>query len=355
MNTELQMPLATLDHSSLTTADILPPSSFAVSSIQSDLYLVAAEVYKTVLQVLHWIRDTIESIRKNLDLWMQYGVSGHALPAMSRFSRTDMCYLKQNVNATIKGLDKSIKAEPINLRIDPTTNLSGIKITGSDPETQSKKWIVYFQPNAAVWEANLLHLIKLHEVTTANILSYNYPQVGFSTGEVRSQDDVLLAADKIMHSLLDQGVSDQDILMHGFSVGGLVASIEAAKLADEGFFPALCNERSTLSVPEMLHAHANFTYFISWIFVAYHWTLNAERALCQLKERTKVLFISNPYDSLMLPPAQAVRVKDRMQAEVACIQMERSAEDVNEHARPWQEDEYVQYNRHVRRMLQIAN
>lgn len=333
----------------------LPLTSYSMASIQRDAYRVAKATYEAAIIVLQWAQDVLYTAVKSLHFWMQRSVATIALPAISRFTRTELCYLKQAIDKDIASLPTTIKAERVVLDCDEKYKLSGVKIMGA--ANPSTKWIVYFQPNVAAWEANFIHLLELHKATSANIITYNYPEVGFSGGEVHTEADVLEAADHIMRSLLIRdGIPAEDIIVHGFSIGGLVASIMVEKLAKEGHTLALCNERSTLSVPKMLHALAYCAYLFSWVFVVYNWTLNAERSLINLKPNIKVLFITNPSDGLMVPTAQAVDAKGRMKAEVETFEMGSSDDpDVSEHARPWFDHEYTEYAKWAKKTLRIES
>src|SRR6185295_11760063 len=150
-------------------------------------------------------------------------------------------------------------------------------------------------------------LKQLSQDLEANVLCYNYRSVGMSRGELLTQDDLIHDGVTIIQSLQKRGVKSGNIAGHGFSLGGLVLSHVAEHvLREDDFELHQCNERSGYSVPDAMHAHSVVWYLFSWFFVACNWTLNTAVAFSKLQNRTKVLIMSNPYDTVFLHPAQAV-------------------------------------------------
>src|SRR5581483_7917089 len=112
-------------------------------------------------------------------------------------------------------------------------------------DPQNQKWIVYFCPNGALWEELIYdYLLPIKQESTANILAFNYRGTGKSTGSLTGDKDAVQDGIKIVESLLKQGVLPENIVLHGLSFGGGVATHTAAHFAKENKIMHLVNERS---------------------------------------------------------------------------------------------------------------
>jgi hypothetical protein len=311
--------------------------------------LIAMKVHELSCLIMQWVKEQWTLFCHTTDLWIAHRLSRLILPAVTRYSKTEMEHLTIQADALRSAIQQNeTHISRKTLEVDAKMTLSGIEIKSVDEQSSKAHWIIYFQPNMGLWEVTLSHLQKIHNVTKKNVLCYNYPGVGKSTGIVRSQDDVLRAARTVVQSLLKKNIKPENILLHGFSFGGFCASIMAAEMAEKGEIVALCNERSGLSIPHILHEQSSLTCWISWVVVLYNWTLNANGALARLTARNRVLFISNPKDTLILLAAQAVNAIKHMKAEVTTMTMEpHLLNELNEHARPWTDEEYTVYGWHV--------
>lgn len=119
------------------------------------------------------------------------------------------------------------------------------------PEKE-QKWIIFLNGNAMCYEKNLDGLVKLAQVTDANVLSGNYRGVMRSEGLATSAHHLVLDAEAMIQHLLDQGVQPKNIMIHGWSLGGAVAAEAAAYHQEKGNEMHLCSERSFASVAEVV-------------------------------------------------------------------------------------------------------
>lgn len=115
---------------------------------------------------------------------------------------------------------------------------------------KSDKWIVYFCPNAACYEQHLAELEEISERTGANVYTGNYRGVMCSKGRIQSTNDMVLDGKAMVEKLLSEGVPQENILIHGLSIGGGVATEVASN------YPKvhLCSDRSFGSLVHFLDA-----------------------------------------------------------------------------------------------------
>ena len=89
-----------------------------------------------------------------------------------------------------------------------------------------------------------------------NHIFWNYPGVGCSLGRVNCADDLFQAAYLQVKRLIVQGIPAQNITLHGFSLGGGVATHVARQLHEQGHQVNLSIERSfarmALVIPAMM-------------------------------------------------------------------------------------------------------
>jgi pimeloyl-ACP methyl ester carboxylesterase len=78
----------------------------------------------------------------------------------------------------------------------------------------------------------------------ATVIGFNYPGVGDSSGEATSFNDLKIAAIAQVQRLLDQGIPASQIVIHGLSMGGAVATATAEYFRKKGVVLTLINERS---------------------------------------------------------------------------------------------------------------
>lgn len=143
---------------------------------------------------------------------------------------------------------------------DPSNHLHQVKVTTADgveldtlmrqnanqlnlPAAQ-QKWIVFFNPNAASYEDLIEELKEISVRTGANVYTGNYRGVMESKGRANSTHDMILDGEAMVQKLLASGVPSENILLHGWSIGGGVATEVAALHQEPGHEMHLCNDRS---------------------------------------------------------------------------------------------------------------
>lgn len=88
-------------------------------------------------------------------------------------------------------------------------------------ETPTNKWVIYFCPNAALYE-EVMPYVDAGELG-ANVLFFNYRDCGHSEGTLKGATDLLLDGCAVIEHLKRKGVENKDILLSGFSIGGALA------------------------------------------------------------------------------------------------------------------------------------
>ncbi len=88
-----------------------------------------------------------------------------------------------------------------------------------------------------------------------NFIFWNYPGVGSSRGESQSAHDLFKAGYQQAMRLINQGIPPQNITLHGFSLGGGVATHVARQLHEEGYLVNLEIDRSFARVASVIPAN----------------------------------------------------------------------------------------------------
>ncbi len=92
----------------------------------------------------------------------------------------------------------------------------------TSPEQQ--KWLIFFTGNAGCYEFSLDDLKGTSEMAGVNVLAANYRGVMRSQGSPTCSQDLVLDGEAQVQFLLSQGVTPENILLHGWSLGGAVAA-----------------------------------------------------------------------------------------------------------------------------------
>jgi len=115
----------------------------------------------------------------------------------------------------------------------------------------AQKYIVYFGGNGqnCIDQAQFIVAIN-DENNNYNWLFWNYPGVGNSCLPSNSPEDLYRAGYSIVKELIEKGTLPENITLHGWLLGGHVASEVARRLYREGYFVHLTVDRSfsTISV-----------------------------------------------------------------------------------------------------------
>jgi hypothetical protein len=111
----------------------------------------------------------------------------------------------------------------------PSSAHKGVKLDGIEfrnPAQKGKRWIIYLGGNGEVYEFGTDTAVPLASSLGANMLLFNHRGVGHSGGEIRRGDDLVHDAHDAIEYLLrtNEGLTEDQILLFGHSIGGGVAS-----------------------------------------------------------------------------------------------------------------------------------
>jgi len=147
-------------------------------------------------------------------------------------------------------------AEQVTVRTADDVDLDTLSIEHikQKKKASEQKWIVYFLGNAMCYEQALEQIKIMSERTGASILTGNYRGVMRSQGAATSSHDLILDGEAMVQYLLNKGVPPENILLHGLSLGGAVATEVAAYHQEKDHEMHLCNERSFSHIAKLLKA-----------------------------------------------------------------------------------------------------
>lgn len=113
---------------------------------------------------------------------------------------------------------------------------------------ENRKCILFFNGNGSTYEGMYDFLETLSEETTADIYSGNYRGVGASEGFATGYQDLVMDGEAMVQHLLSLGYKEENILIHGWSLGAGVGAHVAALHQEEGRAIHYCSDRSFASL-----------------------------------------------------------------------------------------------------------
>lgn len=144
----------------------------------------------------------------------------------------------------------------------------------SEKPINEQKYILFFTGNGGCFENSLDFLKKLSEETEANVLSGNYRGVGHSQGFPTGFKDLVMDGEAMVQSLLKQGVSPKNILIHGISMGGGVGAEVAALHQKAGEEINYCGDRTFSSLAKEAR---ELPRRINWVQIENYFNQQIER------------------------------------------------------------------------------
>lgn len=126
-----------------------------------------------------------------------------------------------------------------------------------------QKWIVLMNGNFTAYETNLDFAKSYGADVGANVIAFNYRGVSESKGSMSKTQDLVTDGDTFVKMLLSKGVRPENILIHGYSLGGGVATQVAATNAKV----KLINANSFSSLTAVPRAAA--PKVIGWVVTKY--------------------------------------------------------------------------------------
>ncbi|PRP86793.1 UTP20, small subunit (SSU) processome component [Planoprotostelium fungivorum] len=147
------------------------------------------------------------------------------------------------------------EAESVTIRTHDGIDLDGIIFRHPRMdrlEPQEQKWLLWFNPNAALYEDEFPFLIRYALDLGVSVLSFNYRGVGRSQGYAATCYDLVNDGKGAVNYLLQSGVLSRNILFHGHSLGGGIATLTRTYYPDG----PIINDRSFRSFSEIAAAVA---------------------------------------------------------------------------------------------------
>jgi len=126
----------------------------------------------------------------------------------------------------------------------------------------------------------------------ANVILFDYPNVGNSTGTVYSQQQLVQAGMAQVNRLLRQGIQQNEIFLYGKSLGGAVSTLVASRYHSI----SVINDRSFSSLGNTIAAMcSNVVYWpklCNAVCECLDWNLNAAQAYKIIYAKNKMLIFS---------------------------------------------------------------
>lgn len=162
---------------------------------------------------------------------------------------------------------------------------------------EEQKWIIYFPGRQTSWELWHNSIMDLAKKTGCNVLAINYRGVLRSGREIlddpNSPQEVTNSAKMLeedataaVNHLLKMGVSKDNILSYGYSLGGGVASTQTDI--------AICSDRSFKSLTAASRALAYFPLFrtiMAWMTTYFFGNLNSYENVRKIQENGRKTYI----------------------------------------------------------------
>ena len=261
----------------------------------------------------------------------------------------------------LKTLPPEKNGKVVSLQREAGITLNGVEITTNPlAEISEQKWIIYFLPRGTMWEQELKKIMFLSSIFKpedgVNIICFNYRGLCSENDVPHSEDDFIQDGNAIVAELLKRGILPKNILLHGFSLGGGVATQVAALTSKEGLKLALCNERSFTSLSAVLEEMVPVGGpHLGKIVAENGWKLDSQSVTHLIQG--KVLVLSHPKDVVIRSEAQFRRCISSAAQEI--IMSDESSEDLPSqiynrlwaHGRAWNESEIERYVTFVREVL----
>ena len=227
-----------------------------------------------------------------------------------------------------------LKGEVITLNPRPDVQLDGIHFRYENQGQVSQKHIIYFLPNGALFKDLLNHLHTLAERSHANLTCYNYRGTGSSSGTLLDENDLLNDGRAIVNSVLQNAATSRELVFHGYSMGGGVATQLAAEYSRD-LNIHLVNERSYTSLPNVATNLVLIAGRVAgWILSLCSWRLDSDTNLQNFLGRLTVISANN--DGMMRGTASFAGICQN-RANTTHIQIN------GDHCSQWGEAQYDAY------------
>ncbi len=217
-----------------TRLSMSPAEHFKVTSDVFKTYSFKNVVTRLFWEVVYFVLLPLEVVR--------YVANRFAiLPAVFMISGVRADQVRTNTLKRIRESGSELQIKRIAVTTADRVKLDTFELVHpNSPAEAEQKWIVLYNGNGASTEGMLADLAKIAEDTGANVYSGNYRGVGHSEGFPWTSQDLILDGEAMVQRLLTKGVKPENILIHGWSMGGGIGAAVAAK--HPGMH--LCSDRS---------------------------------------------------------------------------------------------------------------
>jgi hypothetical protein len=233
--------------------------------------------------------------------------------------------------------------------VNKTDSLSFVHLAASDQPIATRKIVVYFLPNYMLWEQLLPEFDIYRQECDADIICCNYRGCGESTGFPVDINTFRNDGIKLVQQLLDQGAKQNNIIFHGYSLGGGVSTDVATAFKKQGLRFNFTNERSFSSMQDVIETSPVWYGRLAAIVLKlYSWTLSPKDDLKSLDDN-KIVVIDNECDEVIEPVASfSSSVPDTMK-NITRIKMDKTA-DLEQHGRPWTDGEIARIFSQIKKL-----
>lgn len=119
-----------------------------------------------------------------------------------------------------------------------------------DPKYQ--KYMINFVGNAMCYEEIIPDMIKEAHAHQVNVVGFNFRGVAHSIGTAKSSNDLVIDGIAQVQRILDKGVSPQNIILNGHSLGAAVASLVAHHFHQQSIPVNVFNDRSFSTITNVV-------------------------------------------------------------------------------------------------------
>lgn len=164
----------------------------------------------------------------------------------------------------------------------------------------TNKWMIYFCPNAALYEDVMYHFDP--ELLKANILFFNYRDCGHSEGTLKGGTSLLLDGCAVVEHLKRKGIENKDIETFGFSIGGAVAPTVVEHYPGMNYM----GDRPPRSISAVVSSFA--TPLVGGLVKLTRFEINAFKAWKKIPEQNKAVIVHHK-DGVIKYPASLYKAE----------------------------------------------
>lgn len=214
---------------------------------------------------------------------------------------------------------KDTSCERVTIETADKVKLDTLKIFHRDQidkPAQDQKWIVFFAPNGMTYEQLIPMARQIQKDTGANIYLGNYRGVGYSQSSPSCSQDLILDGEALVQYLHNHAnVPYKNMVVHGWSLGGAVATEVAANHQTDGDCIKVCNERSFSSLFKEIKTLLPGGLFLAMLAHAVGWKFNPINRWKEIPEDNKLVIFHKkdlvvPYEAGLYKAVKDVKQPD---------------------------------------------